>query len=284
MKASQLFQRTAAAVVASLAFTAHAELTPPRGAADPRIRAVEYNATQVVRIVTFFGVSTHIDFGAERITSVAIGDSAAWRAEERGTHLFLRPQAVKPDTNMTVITDRRTYHFVLAIEPRSIKDPKAWADPNLTYSLSFKHPEDERRAKEAAGRASMLRERQGDIKASLAGARLSVRNSDYWVKGSEAVSPSAAYDDGRFVYLVFANNVDMPAVYSVDDAGKEALINTHVVDVNTIAVQRLVKRLMLRKGDAAAEVVNQSFDPQGGADNRTGTVSADVERVVRGVN
>ncbi len=88
--------------------------------------------------------------------------------------------------------------------------------------------------------------------------------------------------DGRFIYLTFTNNRDMPAVYSVDEQGNEALINTNVIDGNTIVIQRMVRHLMLRKGSAVASVVNKSFDLDGGIDNITGTVSPDVERVIKG--
>ena len=72
----------------------------------------------------------------------------------------------------------------------------------------------------------------------------------------------------------------MPAVYEVDNAGNESLINTNVVNGNTIVIQRLVSQLMLRKGDYVASVVNRSFDVNGGIDNTTGTVSPDVKRTI----
>ena len=87
---------------------------------------------------------------------------------------------------------------------------------------------------------------------------------------------------GRFIYLTFSNNRDMPAIYSVDDEGNESLINTSVIDSNTIVIQRMVPRLMLRKGKAVASVINKSFDMNGGTDNKTGTVAKDVQRVIKG--
>ena len=107
-----------------------------------------------------------------------------------------------------------------------------------------------------------------------------IKNFNYWVAGSEEISPTTAYDNGRFIFLSFGNNKDMPAVYEVDNAGNESLINTNVVNGNTIVIQRLVSQLMLRKGDYVASVVNRSFDVNGGIDNTTGTVSPDVKRTI----
>jgi type IV secretion system protein VirB9 len=107
---------------------------------------------------------------------------------------------------------------------------------------------------------------------------------DYWVAGHQEVSPSGAYDDGRFIYLTFNNNADMPAVYETDESGKDSLVNTHVTSGNTIAIHRLAEKLTLRKGDFVASVWNKSYDSTGGANNLTGTVAPDVERVIKEVN
>lgn len=262
---------------------AMAEITPPKGAYDPRVRVVDYNPRNVVKLATFYGVSTHVQFAdGETIRDVAVGDDQAWKVVPRGSHLFIKPQAEKADTNVTVITDKRTYQFALVVQPRAVKDSTAWADPNLIFSLAFRYPDEEAAKAAATAQKETLQARLGEIKGKLSDATKEGQNFDYWVAGSEEISPTAARDDGRFIYLTFTNNRDMPAVYSVDEQGDEALINTNVIDGNTIVVQRLVRRLILRKGIAVASVVNKSFDLGGGMDNTTGTVSQDVERVIKG--
>jgi type IV secretion system protein VirB9 len=260
-----------------------AEVTPSKGDYDPRVRIVDYNPLNVVKLATFYGVSTHVQFGeGETIRDVAVGDDQAWKVVPRGNHLFIKPQAEKADTNVTVITDRRTYQFALVVQPRRVKDSTAWADPNLIFSLAFRYPDEEAAKAAAAAKNEALQGRLGEIKGKLTDATKAGQNFDYWVAGSSEISPTAARDDGRFIYLTFTNNRDMPAVYSVDEDGSEALINTNVIDGNTIVVQRLVRHLMLRKGNAVASVVNKSFNLDGGIDNTTGTVSPDVERVIKG--
>lgn len=262
---------------------AMAEITPPKGNYDPRVRIVDYNPMNVVKLSTFYGVSTHVQFGeSETIKDVAVGDDQAWKVVPRGNHLFIKPQATKADTNVTVVTDKRTYQFALVVQPRPVKDSTAWADPNLIFSLAFRYPDEDSAKAAANAKREALKARLGEVKSKLSDATKEGQNFDYWVAGSEEISPTAARDDGRFIYLTFTNNRDMPAVYSVDEQGNEALINTNVIDGNTIVVQRLVRRLILRKGSAVASVVNKSFDLNGGMDNTTGTVSPDVERVIKG--
>ena len=260
-----------------------AEVTPKKGEYDPRVRVVDYNPLNVVKLATFYGVSTHVQFGnGETIMDVAVGDDQAWKVVPRGNHLFIKPQATQADTNVTVVTDKRTYQFALVVQPRPMKDSTAWANPNLIFSLTFRYPDEEAAKAAANAKKEAVKSRLGEIKGKLSDAKKEGQNFDYWVAGSEEISPTAARDDGRFIYLTFSNNRDMPAVYSVDAKGDEALINTNVIDGNTIVIQRLVAHLMLRKGNAVASVINKSFDLNGGIDNTTGTVAPDVERVIKG--
>ena len=277
---------------------ASAEITPSKGEYDPRVRILDYNPMNVVKISTFYGVSTHIQFGeGENILDVSSGDEHAWSITWNGYHLFLKPTAEKADTNITVLTSKRVYHFATVVLSRDTGDAKAWSDKNLIYSLKFRYPDDERtsamqiaqmQAEREAERVRMAEERARieEMKLRLfeaTQAKKNVQNYDYWVAGSSEVSPTAARDDGRFIYLTFTNNRDMPAVYQVDEYDNEALINTNVIDGNTIVVQRLVRRLMLRRGNAVASVVNKSFDQDGGTDNTTGTISPGVIRTIKGV-
>lgn len=260
-----------------------AEINPTQGALDPRVRTVDYSPRDVVKITAFYGVSTHIQFADdEKITDVAVGDDQAWKVIDRRNHLFVKPVATNANTNVTVVTTKRAYQFAFVVQTRSSKDASAWSDPGLIFSLNFRYPDDDRARAEQQARAAAVATRQAGIKDKLTAASQASENQDYWVMGSDLLSPTAARDDGRFIYLTFKGNRDMPAVYALNDAGEEALINTNVIDGNTIVVQRMVPRLMLRKGSDVAMVQNKSFDINGGRDNTSGTVSPEVVRVLKG--
>lgn len=257
-----------------------AETTPKFGEFDPRVRVVEYNAQDVTKVVTFFGVSSHIQFSnSEVIKDIAVGDPTAWEIIPRTNNLFIRPLADNPDANLTIITNKRTYHFSLFTAKRSKKDKTAWQDPNLTFSLVFNYKEEQEKD-HALAKAKELKSRFSGAKTKLEKEFSSFSNIDYWVAGSQEISPTSVRDNGRFIYLTFSNNRDMPAIYSVDEFGKEALINTNVKG-NTIIIHRMVKLLRLRKGRYVACLVNRSFDLNGGKDNSTGTVSPAVERKIK---
>ena len=308
-----------------LPMLAVAEISPDNHPYDSRVKIVDYNLLDVVKVTTYYGVSTYVQFdSSETIKEIAVGDEPAWNIVPRGSRFYIKPKQKKADTNVTVVTDKRTYHFTFFVAKRSIKDATAWLDPNLTYGLIFKYPEDEAKKMLAEAKLAQAQAQEAKIKAQkkarqevlrrrlIDGTRLNkgesaasntaarntteideykrsqypteipdedMDNFDYWVAGSELISPTGARDDGRFTYLLFSNNRDMPAVYLVDEAGKESLIETHV-EGNTIVVHLVVKKLALRRGDAIACVLNKGFS-LGGYNDRSGTVSSDVTRTVK---
>ena len=69
------------AVVATLMLSAfisvsvHAELTPPRGLVDPRVRVVPYDPEQVIKLHGFVGYQIHFQFAeGETFVNLAAGD------------------------------------------------------------------------------------------------------------------------------------------------------------------------------------------------------------------
>ena len=53
--------------------------TPKAGREDPRMKVVDYDPTQVVRVVGAFRTATQVILGDdETILHVALGDSTAW--------------------------------------------------------------------------------------------------------------------------------------------------------------------------------------------------------------
>jgi type IV secretion system protein VirB9 len=111
---------TAFAVGFALATAAQAAETPRPGPADPRIKAIDYDPQQVVRIVGAFRTATQIRFGPdESVLHVALGDTAAWEVAAETSLLFIKPTVARPPTDLIVTTqtpsgETRHYTFELS--------------------------------------------------------------------------------------------------------------------------------------------------------------------------
>lgn len=250
----------------STAFTLE---TPKGGRFDSRVKFINYNPAEVVKLVGHYGYSTHIKFSSDEIVDkIAMGDSKAWSVAPVRNHIFIKPIGDDPNTNMIVVTNLRTYNFVLSVSAsKKLK--------NMFFQINFKYPKQQKKV-------DQKKLKQQKIKNSL-NKKKYIKNWNYWMRGKGSIAPSSVYDDGRFTYLTFPANIEMPAVYYVGAGCKESLVNTSINSLrpNTIIVHRVSKKLVLKNGVNKAVIFNKSFKINN-IYERTGTTSEKVKRVIKG--
>lgn len=265
MKNALLF----ALLVASLPCAVQAEVRPSAGYRDNRVKSVAYDPNDVVLVIGRYGYSTVIEFAeGEAVTDVALGDSLAWEVSPSRNNVFVKPREDRAATNMTVVTDKRIYHFMLQAGAHTNASPK-----DAFFAVRFLYPQQEAAAREAAAEAERA-------KAAIAVAPKPV-NWDYWVCGAVELRPTEVYDDGRFTYLKFPGAQEIPAVFLINADNTESLANGQIRG-DQFVVFATARKLMLRKGKSVACVENRSFNWYG-IYNTTGTTSPQVTRTVQGV-
>jgi len=236
---------------------------------DPRIRVVPYRADAVFRLRGYIGYQIDITFApGERFVGLGVGDSRGVTFAADANHLFIKPRAAHVATNLTVLTNRRTYLFDYEAEP--VPPDPSGAD--VTYALRFEYP--------AVPLPTALGERR-QVETDLAAARNARRrNYDYWYCGDPSLKPAAAWDDGVQTTLVFGAHAELPAVFALNEDGSESLLNFDVQS-GRIVVQRLARRLIVRRGKLAGCIVDRAF-AGGGERLSSGTIAPNVRRVTRG--
>ncbi|MBW4053295.1 MAG: TrbG/VirB9 family P-type conjugative transfer protein, partial [Proteobacteria bacterium] len=235
---------------------------------DPRIRVVPYRADAVYRLRGYVGYQIDITFApGERFVGLGVGDAKEVAFAADANHLFLKPKAARVATNLTVLTNRRTYLFDYKVRPQP-PDPTG---ADVIYALRFEYP--------AAVPKAGSQERQRVDEDLAAARRARPRNYNYWYCGAPSLKPIAAWDDGVQTTLVFGAHTALPAVFALNGDGSESLVNFDV-RAGRIVVQRVTRRLILRRGRLAGCIVDRAFTG-GGAPLASGTLAPDVRRVVR---
>lgn len=103
---------------------------------DNRIKTYFYNPNEVYLLVLHYGFQSHIEFAKnENIETITLGDSFAWKITPLGNRLFIRPMEKDIRTNMTIITDRRTYQFDIVA-----KDLEDDEEKDMVYVIRFQYP------------------------------------------------------------------------------------------------------------------------------------------------
>jgi len=261
----------AGVILGVVSLSASALDLPKHSPYDHRIRMATYNAQDVVQIDTVIGITTHIALEpGERYISHAFGDAESYSFAMAENHIFIKPKAEQADTNLIVVTDRRTYTFRLIFKPTR--------QAAALYSLTFYYPDTA--TKVSAEKARKKAVADGWNQSGTRG----TANTSYEMAGDLEIAPRWVWDDGEFTYFQFPGNVDLPGIWLVHEDGSESIVNrTPEGDSNGIyAVHKIHKKFMLRLGaNSALAVYNTAFDPIG-VENKTGTQSPAVKRVIVG--
>ncbi|APG63541.1 type VI secretion protein [Sphingorhabdus lutea] len=227
-----------AAFCASI-FTAHAK--------DARLVEILYNPAKVVRIDGQIKVQATIAFDEEeKIENVAIGDSMAWQVSpnKRANILFIKPLSPSARTNMTVITDQRTYLFDLVANSKNAP----------IYILRFNYPDEPKNEAPIMTASANIEELNAvnDPYAIIDPENLNFQ----WVQnGAPQLLPTRIYDDGNATFLTWPERKAVPAILIKDQKGMEGPVNFsvrgHIVIVDGVPAQ-----IILRSGQDVATLTN----------------------------
>ena len=251
-----------------LSFSSYGASVPRPSYADSRVTTIPYNPNDVVEVFATAGYATHFILeNGESYQTHAFGDSAAWHFSAFKNHVFIKPRQVRGDTNLVIITDRRTYNFNL----------KYTSGVGQVYTVRFTYPDTQKLVNERENAASILNnEFSFDNPAKQ-------YNLSYLMRGNTSIAPTNVWDDGTFTYFKFSGNKDLPAIYEIGMDGKEAIINKTALGSgnSVIALHKVSRSWILRLGRTTLEVKNARFDDVGVL-NTSGTSSENVIRVVNG--
>jgi type IV secretion system protein VirB9 len=265
----------------SLFFTTYSANSQTPITTDSRIRTLVYNPNEVYEVKFYYNYQSFIEFSEdEEIEMISIGEAFAWKLTPAGKRLFIRPLEIAAHTNMTIITNKRTYHFDIRSDEYTGK-----ADEDLVYTIRFFYPQ--------AGQPlpippqlavpnpvppPMQRAQpisRGIIKTPFPEANIGdqelpeliARNPDeselhfdYSLAGqSENIMPLKIYDDSKETYFQFTNNnLLIPAINLVDLHGNEQPL-AYIIRDNFVVVPVVGRQFTLRLADSLLCVYNNNL-------------------------
>jgi type IV secretion system protein VirB9 len=249
---------------------------------DSRIRTLVYNPNEVYELKFYYNYQSFVEFAEdEEIEMISIGESFAWRLTPSGKRLFVRPLAIAAHTNMTIITNKRTYHFDIRSDEYTGK-----ADEDLVYTVRFFYPQIGQTlpmppqlalpniaakiptqlplpvatpipvaqpmpiTQTSPSSDTPVRIDQplpGIIERNPEGYEL---NFDYRFAGNaEEIMPTKVFDNGIETSFQFANdNLVIPTISSVDANGKETQVK-YIIREKYVVVPAVSKQFTLRIGN-----------------------------------
>ncbi len=220
---------------------------------DGRIKTFLYVPDEVYSFTGHYRYQSTIVLEAgENIATITMGDSTGWMIKDSGNRIFLKP--VDPDavTNMTVITNKRTYLFELhAEEAEDIRDT------GISFITRFRYPNSEDLTIASPGNSNSFVSKKEEDSAPKIFEKPELYNFNYTFNGSELIAPLKVFDDGQFTFIEFKNvNAPLPAVFKVNKNGDESIINYRVAN-GYVVIEEVSSMFTLRYGEEVACIFNE---------------------------
>ncbi len=248
---------------------------------DGRIKILEYHTNDIYTINTLYGYQTNIEFDEEeQIQTISVGDRSLWQIVPAGRRLFIRPMDEDVSTNMTVITNVRSYQFDLQSGKGKMKD-----NPDLMYVARFIYPKMvlytpppppppmpasiETPAPIPEPMPIVPPPPPPPVPVAVPVAQPapppvntaapivhpeSRYNYLYSYSGKDNLAPTDTYDDGAATYIRFADPKRLPEVYEVRKDGTRAKVDYLVRD-GVVVLQQVRERYALVYGEGKANEV-----------------------------
>ena len=194
---------------------------------DSRIKTIVYNPNEIVELTFHYGFQSFIELeDDEEIDIISLGESFPWKITPIGKRLFIRPLQINTSTNMTLITNKRTYMFQLKSDSYEGK-----GDEELIYSVRFYYPTTDDKIPSMSNAKytdltsinPMSEEDEQNVLKNFK--RGTVLNFDYAMTGSNrGIKLKKAFDDGISTYFEFGDQNIITVINYVDADGNETTL------------------------------------------------------------
>ncbi|MCA8057460.1 MULTISPECIES: TrbG/VirB9 family P-type conjugative transfer protein [Burkholderia cepacia complex] len=253
--------------------TPHEPINGPYPSPDAKSLVVyDYDPDYLYPILVRTSQETHLVFAPdEEVVGVYLSDTGKrWLEHTALTKrdVFIEARLPGLENAATIITSRRRYELDL----RSSDDGKvyqrvAWhyldvdaqasvgqASPfGIEYPGNVPHAEGRNEEDAAsAGGTSSSRLSPGSPHIALDHA-----NFDYRIEGSAPFAPVIVFDDGRFTYLQFPHQAELPAILLMDEKGEAEIASFIPLGNDFYAVQQTATYgLLLKRGKEEVRIFN----------------------------
>ncbi len=207
-------------------------------ATDTRVRTFVYGENEVFKIITRYGLQASVELSeGEEIQTISVGDAVAWRVTPAGNRIFVQALQDNQITNMTVVTNKRTYQFDLSSYEAPLEE--------ITYLVRFFYP--------AANFDNENAVLYGDGRYNFNYSLIVNDNSD------SDITPVKVFDDGQSTFFQFpTDNQGVPSFYMVSPDGAEVPVAFRDEGA-FVVVSRVGPKFYLRRGLSNVCVLNDRF-------------------------
>jgi type IV secretion system protein VirB9 len=241
---------------------------------DSRIKTLVYSPNEIFQVKFMLGYQSIIELAEnENIELISFGDSIPWGIRTVGRRIFLKALDPGVKTNMTIITNKRTYLLEI-----SSTESTEEIDDRIAYILRFFYPEINVDISNAANKQKKIAINPNAVNVTKLANQNGVSsrftlNSEKEKKRIAAVDnlnlmytyagnaielmPEKVFDNGLQTYFQFANsNAIVPIINIVDENGVEKQVKFRIIN-NYIVVNTVAQQFSLRRNEGLLCIFNE---------------------------
>lgn len=224
---------------------------------DGEILYYLYDNTSVTIISGLFRTTDIFLQPGEDIKHIDCGDTVRWIIsvgyEGEGSrvipHIFIKPRVADLLTTLTILTDRRAYHFLLKSQERE-----------HNAIVGFQYPEDIKRVVDSVTKREVKAQATQEFyKINSIDGRLSVEDLDFNYAISQSGfshvywKPLRVYNDGQKTIIEMpkiVKNKEVPVLYTLGHGNEEEIVNYRYKN-NRFVVDKLFDKALLVSGSGS---------------------------------
>lgn len=199
-----------------------------------------YYKTNTYEVYTKVNYTTALKFNSdEKIVYIGGGDTENWLIDEtkggetQSSIIFVKPNEENLHTNLTIVTNKRTYFIMLHSSENGKYNPLVeWKYP---YEMNMKF-----------GNKEIKNEETEEIISKVKNVR--DLNFGYMWDKNYTYSPEQVYNDGVKTIIILPKKLqESPVIYGYSEDGDLTLINSRTID-NKIIIDKVLNKLQLVLG------------------------------------
>ena len=245
----------------------------------------------IINLTLIKGLPTVIELPqGEKIQDIAVGGLSDWSQEweivKRDSLFFIKPLKNASATSLILSSHLQQYIFDLnPITNLKKSNTPTQAISRLILQRKPPNPTIDQALQEKQIKQTHLFITQAEAKIKIIEHQLKTarekitqeqyKNSDYSLEITqlnEDIQPRQVFDNGRFTYFQFPNQLAIPAIYrKANLSDQETLINYHFED-DFLVAHGTGKSWTLRLGNSVVAVYNEAYEAEG-----ITSVNADAE-------
>ncbi|MEN9782371.1 MAG: Type secretion system protein virB9 precursor, partial [Pseudomonadota bacterium] len=241
---------------------------------DSRIKTLIYSPNEIFQVKFMLGYQSIIELAEnENIELISFGDSIPWSIRTVGRRIFLKALDPGVKTNMTIITNKRTYLLEI-----SSTESTEEIDDRIAYILRFFYPEINVDISNAVNKQKKIAINPNAVNVTKLANQNGVSsrftlNSEkekkriaaaenlnlmYTYAGNATeLMPEKVFDNGLQTYFQFANsNAIVPIISIVDENGVEKQVKFRIIN-NYIVVNTTAQQFSLRRNESLLCIFNE---------------------------